>query len=208
MRFEEPNAMTRWDSPLFVVDCNPIEPTDEMKWEEAPLEAIWEAVTKGNIVKAPDVVAPTRATTSNYLSLLETTTQLVLSSIQALASSGSMPEDGGTVRLSLELPNSTSAVLLPLHLPVGQRVPSTAALQRLRRQFVKMHASGAIAGNEIGHVLSLEGRVSSFSSQADVRAQRKGQRVLNKSSSDSKPKSTEEEIAQRFIVYLQETLSL
>ena len=43
MRFEEPNSMVRWDSPLFTV-----------LWEEedVPADEIWKAVTAGD-VKAP-----------------------------------------------------------------------------------------------------------------------------------------------------------
>jgi protein KTI12 len=206
MRFEEPNAMTRWDSPLFVIDCNPTNTEgDEDMWEPAPLDAIWEATTQGKATKAPDVVAPSRATTSNYLSMLESTTQLILSSFQALTSFGNMPDTGGLIQLSLALPNSSSAVQMPLNLPLGQKTPTTAALQRLRRQFVKMHASGAMAGNELGHALSQEGRVSSFAPQEDGRAERKAKQNVRKIK-ENKPTTIEEDIAKRFITYLEVTL--
>lgn len=44
MRFEEPNSMVRWDSPLFSI-----------LWEEedVPADDIWKAATEGN-VKAPN----------------------------------------------------------------------------------------------------------------------------------------------------------
>lgn len=44
MRYEEPNSMVRWDSPLFTI-----------LWEEAdvPAEDIWKAVTAGD-VKPPN----------------------------------------------------------------------------------------------------------------------------------------------------------
>ena len=210
MRFEEPNAMTRWDSPLFVIDCNPISAQDEESWEKLPLDAIWEALTEGKVTKAPDVVAPSRATTSNYLSLMETTTQLVLSSYQALAAFGNMPDTGGLVQLSVTLPESTTTTQMPLQLPVGQKTPTTAALQRLRRQFVKLHASGAMSGNELGHALSQEGRVSSFVSETDTRARRTTEQnskaASKKANNTTKPTSTEEEIARRFITYLEVTL--
>ena len=45
-RYEEPNGMTRWDSPLFTV------PFED---EKPPLEAIWEAMVgsdgKGKVVR-------------------------------------------------------------------------------------------------------------------------------------------------------------
>lgn len=44
-RFEEPNSMARWDSPLFTVTTD----------DHLPVNAIWESVTSGN--KAPTNVA-------------------------------------------------------------------------------------------------------------------------------------------------------
>lgn len=212
MRFEEPNPMTRWDSPLFVVDCNTASVNVEGEWEDAPVNSIWEAITQGKITKAPDVVAPVRGTSTNYLSLLESVSQLVLSSMQALASFGTLPDAGGMVKLSIDFPSeATSSVQLPLHLPVGKKAPTTAALQRLRRQFVKMHAAGASAGNELGHAMGQEGRITNASrpgsTPSNSRAERKGQQNFGPATSTSKEaKSTEEEIARRFVAYLEETL--
>lgn len=45
MRFEEPNSMVRWDSPLYTI------PYDE----EAPCDAIWQTITTG--AKAPPTAA-------------------------------------------------------------------------------------------------------------------------------------------------------
>lgn len=212
MRFEEPNAMTRWDSPLFVLDCNPKGDNEEAEeWEKAPVETIWEAITSGKMTKAPDVVAPIRATTGNYLSILESSSQLVLSAFQELVSFGTLPDGGGEIRLSLSFPTDATSktVQVPLTLPVGQKAPTTAALQRYRRQFVKMHASGAAAGNELGHALRQEGRTSSFASHGSSRAERKGQQhtsLATNSNGDNSVKSMEEDIARRFIAYLEESL--
>jgi protein KTI12 len=212
MRFEEPNAMTRWDAPLFVLDCNAVEGVDEDQqegsWEDAPFDAIWQAVTKGDLAKAPDVVAPVRATSSNYLSVLETTTQLVLSALQTLAGSGALPEMGGLVKLAVawqQQPNATYSV--DLYLPAGKRAPATSMLQRLRRQFVKMHASSAASQNEIGHAMEQEAGNDAASSQDRFRGQRKSQQhARNGGSEQGGPRSTEEEIARRFVAYLEETL--
>jgi protein KTI12 len=217
MRFEEPNPMTRWDSPLFVIDCNPAalttdegEQEDEGKetWENAPLDAIWDAITKGKVSKAPDVVAPIRGTSTNYLSLLESTTQLVLSSFQEIISFGNLPEMGGLVQLSINFSSSdASKVSLPFYLPVGKKAPTTASLQRLRRQFIKMHASGASAGNELGHLLGKEGSSLPSHPSFNGRAERKFQRNNGPAMKESnQPKSIEEQLARRFIAYLEETL--
>lgn len=63
-RYEEPNGMTRWDSPLFILntevfDGQPQQPANgngKEKWEEPPYEQIWEAMVKGKVSKAPSVV--------------------------------------------------------------------------------------------------------------------------------------------------------
>lgn len=209
--------MTRWDSPLFVIDCNP--PASSLTdtasessdgWEQAPLDAIWEAITQGKLTKAPDVVAPSRGTTTNYLSQLESTTQLVLSAYQSLSSFAPLPETGGLVQLSITLPSAAaSTVQLPLYLPIGKKAPTTAALQRLRRQFVKMHAAGAAAGNELGHALGQEGTSNPSPQAPNSRAERKGQQASRsgaKEATNVQPTSTEIDIAKRFIAYLEETL--
>jgi protein KTI12 len=46
MRYEEPNSMARWDSPLYTVPWSD---------ESAPAQEIWETVTAG--AKAPSNVA-------------------------------------------------------------------------------------------------------------------------------------------------------
>lgn len=218
MRFEEPNPMTRWDSPLFVLDCNPQREDDESTWEAAPFDAIWDAVTKGEVKKAPDVVAPVRATTGNYLSLLESTTQLVLTALQTSTASGTLPEMGGQVQLSLHMQHSSpSTQNVALRLPAGKRAPSTATLQRLRRQFVKMHASSAASQNEIGFAMGHEGRAgpgeadhgssTAHSGPSNFRAQRKvKQHNASAQAGPAKQRTPEEEIAHRFVAYLEETL--
>ncbi|UZJ57371.1 hypothetical protein CBS101457_006691 [Exobasidium rhododendri] len=208
MRFEEPNPMTRWDSPLFVLDCNQEDKAD-YHWEAAPFDAIWEAITKGKLTKAPDVVAPIRGTSSNYLSLLESTTQIVLSSFHTMASFGTLPDTGGLIQLSMSFHTSdSSSFQLPLYLPVGKKAPTTAALQRLRRQFIKMHASGASAHNELGQLSGQEGGRHVDQSTASSRAERKAQQNSESSTHlpQPTPKSVEEGIARRFTAYLEETL--
>ncbi|PWN36629.1 chromatin associated protein KTI12 [Meira miltonrushii] len=201
MRFEEPNAMTRWDSPLFVIDCTPEKDEDDSTCELPPFDQIWDAITKGEVKKAPDVVAPVRGTTSNYLSLLESTTQAVLSALQTLQSSGVLPEMGGQVQLSVQMQHSTPAVQkIGLFLPAGKRAPTTATLQRLRRQFVKMHASSAASQNEIGFAMGLEGRYTATSDH------QKGSENSTGNSRAERKRTSEEEVAHRFVAYLEETL--
>ena len=67
-RYEEPNGMTRWDSPLFTV------PFED---EHPPYEAIWDAVI-GREGKAR-VVKPNMATALVYISLSSPHPPLLLS---------------------------------------------------------------------------------------------------------------------------------
>ncbi|MCJ1438665.1 hypothetical protein MMC27_008055 [Xylographa pallens] len=130
-RYEEPNGMARWDSPLFTV------PYDD---ETPPFEAIWEAMV-GSDSKAK-VVRPNLATVlapaieSNYLYELDKTTQEILQTV--LTWQTDHPGEGGGAILlaegTLELPAH------PLSLP---------QLQRLRRQYIGLNRQRPLAKNRI-----------------------------------------------------------
>ncbi|MCJ1286860.1 hypothetical protein MMC26_006206 [Xylographa opegraphella] len=152
-RYEEPNGMARWDSPLFTVpyeDDNP------------PSEAIWEAMvgsdSKGKVVK-PNLATvlvwhlswslkllhthqlthlqpQTPATESDYLYELDRTTQDILQTI-VIWQNDHPGEGGGEINLAegtLELP------VRPLSLP---------QLQRLRRQYIGLNRQRTLARNRI-----------------------------------------------------------
>ncbi|MCJ1255187.1 hypothetical protein MMC24_003003 [Lignoscripta atroalba] len=121
-RYEEPNGMTRWDSPLFTV------PYED---ETPPFEAIWEAMIgsegKIKVVKPNRATLLAPATESDYLYDLDKTTQEVLNSI--LDWQRDHPGEGGgaisvAADITVELPAN------PVSLP---------QLQRHRRQFISMN---------------------------------------------------------------------
>lgn len=165
MRYEEPNAMTRWDSPLFVISNDPTAEqcisttttsttttTDgfpKQSWEPAPLDQIWQTITSGKITKAPNVVSQNRTTSTNYLSLLESSTQSLVSSI---LSYGTLPPNGGQITLS-----PRADFTLNITLPSDKRPPTAPQLQRLRRQFVKIHSTSFATGNILGKEAKDEG---------------------------------------------------
>ncbi|MCJ1251421.1 hypothetical protein MMC30_008654 [Trapelia coarctata] len=130
-RYEEPNGMTRWDSPLFTV------PYED---EVPPFEAIWEAMVesdgKTKVVRPnlATVLAP--ATASDYLYELDKATQEILQAV--LEWQKDHPgESGGEVKvgeLTVELPAS------PLALP---------QLQRLRRQYISLNRQNGVAVGRI-----------------------------------------------------------
>ncbi|KAI4171775.1 MAG: hypothetical protein LQ343_004026 [Gyalolechia ehrenbergii] len=126
-RYEEPNGMTRWDSPLFTVPYD--DPTP-------PCEEIWNAlIGNGSELKK---VKPNQATVmkpaaeSDYLYELDTITQDITNTILAWQKEHS-GETGGHVPIGkqlVELPNS------PVTLP---------QLQRHRRQFISLNRQHNLA---------------------------------------------------------------
>ncbi|CAO1614432.1 unnamed protein product [Sympodiomycopsis kandeliae] len=207
MRYEEPNAMTRWDSPLYViandplpasVDAAPLETTSDgfakEKWEAAPLDQLWEAVTKGKATKAPNVVTQNRTTSTNYLSLLESSTQSVISSILSYQTSlgGLVPSNGDSIVLTPTI-NNVNTIKLNLDLPSDKKPPTAPQLQRLRRQFVKIHSTSFATGNILGKESKDEGAGKTSSLEDDVKG---SEGVV----------SPEEKIMKRFVVWLGEIL--
>lgn len=196
MRYEEPNAMTRWDSPLIIVPTILQQDKDAIRDEDIliepiPHQDIWDAATKGSVNKAPEVVAPTRSTTSNYLSLLESSTQAVVQSILEYQTSfGLQP---GT-----DIPIKNAALQGPSQLIFtvpSDKVLTLSSLQRVRRQFVRMHSAGTANVNQLGTSARSEGvQFSMAPSPATLAAP------------VSENASTEWSIAKRFLAFLEGTL--
>ncbi|KAK0121595.1 hypothetical protein ONS95_009884 [Cadophora gregata] len=129
-RYEEPNAFTRWDSPLFTV-----------VWEDdrPPCEAIWDSLVgseNGKKVVRPNQATVLKAPSSeDYLYELDKATQGILNKI--LEWSKDHPGEGGgevnvgeaADELLVELPAN------PIGLP---------ALQRMRRQFISLNRRDAV----------------------------------------------------------------
>lgn len=114
-RYEEPNDMTKWDSPLFNVFFED---------ERAPVDAIWEALINAKLKRPNAATLMKPATESNYLYELDKATQEIVSMIlenQKLGGAGGSIPVGSQ---SIQLP--PSVVALP-------------ALQRLRRQFININ---------------------------------------------------------------------
>ena len=190
MRYEEPNAMTRWDSPLFLVPSI-LDPdgSGSVQSDPLPLDDIWDAATRGAIKKAPEVVAPTRSTTSSYLTQLESSTQSVVTLLlEHQASFGAEP--GSTIPL-----NVPGGKQIPLQLP-GDKAISMAALQRLRRHFIRMHSAGSAAINELGIAARQEGVQFNLS---------QGTHKPSATNVDKNP-SPEWLIANRFVAFLEASL--
>ncbi|KAK3178549.1 hypothetical protein OEA41_000686 [Lepraria neglecta] len=130
-RYEEPNGMTRWDSPLFTV------PYED---EKPPLGDIWEAMIgsegKVKIVKPNQATVMKPATESDYLYELDKTSQEILNVI--LDWQKDHPGEGGG-----ELTVTEGTIELPAN-PV-----SLPQLQRIRRQFISLNRQHNLPNSRI-----------------------------------------------------------
>lgn len=125
MRYEEPNADSRWDSPLFTL-------VSGYEGETLPIDQIWEAL----VLKRPPppnaatLVRPTSG--NNYLQELDKRTLEVIGKIvqhQQLTSAGGLVVIDPVQKLLVEIP--------------GEPV-SIAQLQRIRRTFVSLNRMRSI----------------------------------------------------------------
>ncbi|KAI5797441.1 chromatin associated protein KTI12 [Peziza echinospora] len=127
-RYEEPNGMTRWDSPLFTVPYMDDKPD---------FDAIWEACLGAGVVVKPNqatVVKP--PSESNYLYELDKTTQEVVTHIIDA-------QKNGTIGGQLKVPDCNTAVELP---PNTVNLPQ---LQRIRRQYISLNRQHTQAKSRI-----------------------------------------------------------
>jgi protein KTI12 len=132
-RYEEPNGMNRWDSPLFTV---PHEDAD------APYEAIWDAMIgsdgKAKVVRPNAATVLKPATEQNYLYELDKTTSEVISTITTWQQDHP-GEGGGQVLIS--------GVEQPINLPAT--ATTLPQLQRLRRQFTALNRQHSLSKSRI-----------------------------------------------------------
>jgi protein KTI12 len=132
-RYEEPNAMARWDSPLFTVLWDD---------EKPPCEAIWDALIGSDVEGGKKVVRPNQATvlkaptSGDFLHELDRSTQAILNKI--LEWSKDHPGEGGGEVSVGEGSEEELLVELPTN-PIG-----LPALQRLRRQFISLNRQNAV----------------------------------------------------------------
>ncbi|TDZ18490.1 Protein kti12 [Colletotrichum orbiculare MAFF 240422] len=144
-RYEEPNPMTRWDSPLFTLIWD-----DDEAQSARVFDDIWEAVAgAGKKVVKPNqaTVQRSRDAGGDYLYVLDRETQDVVKRVLE----GQGDEEGGEVRIP-RASGGGGDVDLVVTLP-GRKV-GLPQLQRLRRAFVGLNRGG----------IGLEG-VGNFSSE-------------------------------------------
>ncbi|KAI5863149.1 chromatin associated protein KTI12 [Durotheca rogersii] len=134
-RYEEPNAMTRWDSPLFTL----IWDDDEAQTRQV-FDSIWDAVAGA----ARKPVKPNQATVQrsrdaggDYLYVLDRETQDVVKRI--LDQQGN--DGGDEVNIPRGEANDGEGEQLVVELPAGRKV-GLPQLQRLRRAYMGLNRGG------------------------------------------------------------------
>lgn len=142
-RYEEPNPMTRWDSPLFALVWD-----DDEAQAKHVFDDLWEAIAGDGRVKVrPNQATQQRGRDSggDYLYILDRETQDIVKKI--LEQQGD--EGGGEVKILL---HGAGKEPLAVELPAGKKM-GLPQLQRLRRAFVGLNRGG-IGLESVGNMKS------------------------------------------------------
>ncbi|KAK3191691.1 kti12, chromatin associated [Lecanicillium sp. MT-2017a] len=131
-RYEEPNPMTRWDSPLFTLIWE-----DDEAQATRTFDSLWDAIAgDGRKVVRPNQATEPRGrdASGDYLYVLDRETQYVVKRI--LEQQGD--DGGGDVKIPL---NGEGQQDLVVELPAGSKV-GLPKLQRHRRAFMGLNRGG------------------------------------------------------------------
>jgi len=135
-RYEEPNGMTRWDSPLFIV-------VEED--EKPPCDQIWDTIVssdgKMKTVKPNLATVLKPATEQNYLYELDKTTSDILAQIMVYQKDH--PGEGGGEIAVADVEKPIELPATPMTLP---------QLQRIRRQFITLNRQHSFSKARIKEV--------------------------------------------------------
>ncbi|PHH81480.1 hypothetical protein CDD82_670 [Ophiocordyceps australis] len=133
-RYEEPNPMTRWDSPLFALVWD-----DDAEQTTKTFDALWDAIAgQGRRIIRPNqaTVQRGRDADGDYLYLLDRETQHVVKCI--LGHQQNVDGAGGLVKIALNGAEKEHAIV---ELPPDKRL-GLPQLQRLRRAFIGLNRGG------------------------------------------------------------------
>ncbi|KAF4510285.1 hypothetical protein G6O67_002185 [Ophiocordyceps sinensis] len=142
-RYEEPNPMARWDSPLFTLIWE-----DDAAQTRKTFDALWEALAgDGRAVVRPNQATASRGRDAggDYLYVLDRETQDIVKRIlDHQADAGDAAE--------VKVPRSGGQEGLVIELPPGKKL-GLPQLQRLRRAFVGLNRGG-IGLESVGNMTS------------------------------------------------------
>lgn len=131
-RYEEPNPMTRWDSPLFTI----IWEDDEAQVNQT-FDSMWDTIAgEGRKIIRPNQSTEQRGhdASGDYLYILDRETQYIVKRI--LEQQGE--DGGGEVTVPINSPEQTDLVV---ELPAGKKI-GLPQLQRHRRAFMGLNRGG------------------------------------------------------------------
>lgn len=135
MRFEEPNGLNRWDSPLIPVTFDDT---------ELPFEEIWKSIVLKKPPKPNHATFLKAATPANSLQELDRLTSLVIDQIIQYQN---LNQSGGVVLVKDTSRENYSDQKSYVHLP--SRVVTIAELQRIRRTYIALNRMRSIAIDRI-----------------------------------------------------------
>ncbi|KAI1805657.1 chromatin associated protein KTI12 [Daldinia bambusicola] len=133
-RYEEPNPMTRWDSPLFTLIWE-----DGEEQTKQVFDSVWDAIAgEARKLVRPNqaTVQRTRDTGGDYLYVLDRETQEIVKRILDQQSD----EGGDDIKIPRSSGNAGEEELV-VELPAGKKV-GLPQLQRLRRAYMGLHRGG------------------------------------------------------------------
>ncbi|KAJ1663521.1 kti12, chromatin associated [Coemansia sp. RSA 1813] len=119
MRYEEPNPVAKWDSPLFTVIQH--DPDDTL-----PFDKIWDALVEQRAPAPNFATAMKPVTETNYLFELDRATQEIINAVLEVQKSG-------VPMYQIVVPGTDEKVQLP------GRSLTLSELRRLRMQFTKLN---------------------------------------------------------------------
>ncbi|KAJ2824143.1 kti12, chromatin associated [Coemansia erecta] len=129
MRYEEPNAATRWDSPLFTIIQN--DPNDRL-----PFDGIWDAVVERRAPPPNFATAVKPVEETNYQFELDRSTQDVITAILD-------SQKSGVPMSQVVVPGALERVNMP-----GRNL-TLSELRRLRMQFTKLNRQAPVQVDQI-----------------------------------------------------------
>lgn len=115
-RYEEPNSMTRWDSPLYLVMYDD---------EKLPLDDIWETLVLQRPKQPNQATLLKAATPTNYLFELDRITQEIVTQVFEFQK----VNPGGSVKIKD----------YPVNVQLSYKQLSIAQLQRIRRTYIALN---------------------------------------------------------------------
>ncbi|KAG4303782.1 hypothetical protein PORY_002807 [Pneumocystis oryctolagi] len=127
MRYEEPNSMARWDSPLFTVFYSDT---------SCPIDWVWEIIATTKTIRPNASAVVKQIPASDYLFELDKVTQEIINTI---IQNQRINGPGSEVRIA----SISQSIILP------NNIVTLSKLQRIRHQFINLNRVQALSRDKI-----------------------------------------------------------